>query len=681
MEKNKNAIRKNDVQVTPDPQEVTQAVPSDGQEGNGIEIKEEKKDGTFPITKNAASVLKQAKMLPYCQKANGVDETGVLLERNACLHGPVEMMASEYFKTSDMAAIDRAIEDSPFFRYSKVVVLTVPNDGQSHDRGRVLRAACYVARCWEDLHEPTLEDYFDMEMDEDIQDTDDDEYMDGQEPVAEDDEFTDGPESAEDETESDSLESGCAFMGLPSGFEIYDGNDTREYYRLVDLESSPETGGNPYVALISSEGPDRIQIMTGFSDGTDLALKIDAAKADHNKFKVVVLNEKLMSHPAVLDFLAGWRNVALHLEAEDGDDDLRMFRFLLSESDYCDTPDEVLKNALSRLKKAYGSRFDTEHIVRHCYEAVTKADREKAGVLTAEMFIKEREKHGVMVELNTMTGLQNVKRTVEDFAALVMEEKRNPKIHDTHRHMIFTGNPGSGKTTVARKLADLLAECGIGNGVFIEADRSSLIGKYVGHTAPLVKKCFDEARGGVLFVDEAGFFLDDNDQGFNGEAIKEFVRYMENYPDVTVIFAMYKKELEEFLKLDQGLSSRISRVIEFEDYTEVQLQEIVLKMLADKGYCITEADGADRILEYIKANRKDLDNGRGARQFTEAIIQEHSLDLFRNQDRVESHHLRISNEDISRAAVRMKERASAGRLGKRAAGFALSSCISERRAV
>ena len=70
-----------------------------------------------------------------------------------------------------------------------MVVLTVPNDGQSHDRGRVLRAACYVARCWEDLHEQTLEDYFDMEMDEDIQDTDDDEYMDGQEPVAEDDEY------------------------------------------------------------------------------------------------------------------------------------------------------------------------------------------------------------------------------------------------------------------------------------------------------------------------------------------------------------------------------------------------------------------------------------------------------------------------------------------------------------
>ncbi|MCR5011829.1 MAG: AAA family ATPase [Lachnospiraceae bacterium] len=664
METNTNAIRKTGVQGITDLQESTPVSPCDRPAG----METEKKDGVFQATKNAISVLEQAKKLPYCRKAIFVDESGMSLEKRVGLHGPEDMLASEYFKTKDMVDIDRAIERNPFFKFAQTMVLSVPDDCIPHDSGRVLRAACYAAKCWGELHVPTTEDYFDMEMDDEILDAEDDECLEEYEPCL-------------DEKGSGNQENGSLYLGAPSGFEMFGGNDNCDFYRVVNFESNPEAGGNPYEALISAEVPGRIQIMTGFADGTDLALKMEAVKADHNNFKVVIVSEKLMSHPAVLDFISGWRNVTVRLEKGNETEELSMLRFLLSATDYCDTSDEVLQAAVSGMKKTYGTCFDTEHLLRHCYEAVTMADSEKSAALTSEMFIKEKKKHDVLDELNSMTGLQNVKRTVEDFAALVMEEQRNPKIRDSHRHMIFTGNPGSGKTTVARKLAELIAECGIGNGVFVEAERSSLIGKYIGQTAPLVKKNFEAARGGVLFVDEAGFFTEDVRDGFMGEAIKEFVRYMENCPDVTVIFAMYKKELNEFLKLDPGLSSRISRVIEFEDYTEDQLKEIVLKMLEDKGYCLTDADGADRILEYIKANRKDLDNGRGARLFTEAILQEHSLDLYRNPERVKSRHLKISNDDISRAEIRMKERVSAERIGKRSAGFTLSPCISERRVV
>ena len=226
-------------------------------------------------------------------------------------------------------------------------------------------------------------------------------------------------------------------------------------------------------------------------------------------------------------------------------------------------------------------------------------------------------------KLNRMTGLANLKAAVREYIAIKKEAKNNPKAEPECRHKIFEGNPGGGKTMGAGLFSEIMAAEGISNGTFVVASRKDLVGEYVGHTAPKVEKIFREASGGVLFVDEAGFFLDDGNGGYTKEAIKEFVRYMELCRDVTVIFAMYPGEAKKFLGLDQGLSSRISSTVRFEDYSEKELAAIFKGMLEDKGYTVPGAvcKNAGRFLMKLKAEKSGrFGNAREARRLADAVI-------------------------------------------------------------
>ena len=126
-------------------------------------------------------------------------------------------------------------------------------------------------------------------------------------------------------------------------------------------------------------------------------------------------------------------------------------------------------------------------------------------------------------------------------------------------------------------------------------------------------------------MDEAGFFLKDSDRGFTGEALKEFVRYMENYPDVTVIFAMYEHEMQDFLALDEGLSSRIARKVQFADYSTEELMEICQSMLREKGYGIDEM-AREYVRGYLAGRDEDFGNARGVRKLVEGLVTAHSMD-------------------------------------------------------
>ena len=226
--------------------------------------------------------------------------------------------------------------------------------------------------------------------------------------------------------------------------------------------------------------------------------------------------------------------------------------------------------------------------------------------------------------LEKLTGLKNLKEAVREYIAVRNEMRRNPRAFIECRHLIFEGNPGGGKTMGAGLLSDILAAEGITNGTFIAACRKDIIGSYVGQTAPKVAKLFREAAGGVLFVDEAGFFLNSESGGYIDEAIKEFVRYMENCRDVTVIFAMYPGESERVLALDAGLPSRISATVRFEDYSESELADIFAGMLSDKGYRVARgvAAAAGKYLMEMKAKtRERFGNARDARRLTDAVIK------------------------------------------------------------
>ena len=187
-------------------------------------------------------------------------------------------------------------------------------------------------------------------------------------------------------------------------------------------------------------------------------------------------------------------------------------------------------------------------------------------------------------------------------------------------HMVFTGNPGTAKTTVARLFAEIMKDEKIlSTGVFVEAGRADLVGEHVGATAPLVKKKFKEAQGGVLFIDEAYSLCDSYENGFGDEAINTIVQEMENHrDDVIVIFAGYPEPMKAFLDRNPGMRSRIAFCVEFADYTTEELCEITELMLAKKQITITEL-GMKKLkknFESIKESR-DYGNGRFARKMLE----------------------------------------------------------------
>ena len=191
------------------------------------------------------------------------------------------------------------------------------------------------------------------------------------------------------------------------------------------------------------------------------------------------------------------------------------------------------------------------------------------------------------------------------------------------RHMIFTGNPGTAKTTVARLLAEILKENGIlKTGAFIECGRADLVGKYVGWTAQIVKEKFSQAQGGILFIDEAYSLVEDRGGLYGDEAINTIVQEMENKRgDVIVIFAGYPGKMKEFLAKNEGLRSRIAFHVDFPDYGSDELMGILEKMLLDKQYVMTSQAKAkaQQIFKQV-CTRNEFGNGRFVRNLFEQAV-------------------------------------------------------------
>lgn len=289
-------------------------------------------------------------------------------------------------------------------------------------------------------------------------------------------------------------------------------------------------------------------------------------------------------------------------------------------------PERLVRNIM----KKCADKFDEEDIAWSLDQAVKRARlRGEYHVLAAADFAFDFcDEISALENLEKMTGLENMKRLAFEYAALGREQMRNHKLSEVCKHVVFKGNPGTGKTMCGRILAQVMAEQGQSNGVFIQASRKDIIGEHVGETAPKVAGLFAQARNGVLFVDEAGFLLQGVRVSYNQEAIKEFVRYMELYQDVTVIFALYPNEAEEWLKLDAGLSSRISRVIDFEDYTERELLEIAECMCVSRGY-EPEENAKESIRTFIKRRHvfagEEFGNAREMRKLVESAIIARSI--------------------------------------------------------
>ena len=234
-------------------------------------------------------------------------------------------------------------------------------------------------------------------------------------------------------------------------------------------------------------------------------------------------------------------------------------------------------------------------------------------------------------KLQSMIGLTEIKSIIDQ---IISAQKINKLRRDmgldvagTAKHMIFTGNPGSAKTTVARLLASILYdEHVLESNKFIECGRQDLVGKYVGWTAKLVEEQFRRAKGGILFIDEA-YSLVEKGGYYGDEAINTIVQMMENYrDDVIVIFAGYPDKMKKFLEKNEGLRSRIAFHTDFPDYNGEELCDILRLMTEDRGYTLDdEAEEKCRTIFEIACKNAEFGNGRFVRNVLEqAIIKQSS---------------------------------------------------------
>ena len=235
----------------------------------------------------------------------------------------------------------------------------------------------------------------------------------------------------------------------------------------------------------------------------------------------------------------------------------------------------------------------------------------------------------IRAEINELVGLAPVKEYVFGLADNLQVQQRRAaaglKTASLSMHMIFTGNPGTGKTTIARLVARYLKAIGaLKGGQLVEVTRADLVGRYTGHTAPLTNSVIESALGGVLFIDEAYSLYRGEQDSFGLEAIDTLVKGMEDHRDeLVVILAGYTREMETFLTANSGLASRFPNRIEFPDYTAVELLQITRVLAKNKGYTLAEACTEPLLGYYARwqaVDARTAGNGRLARNTLEKAI-------------------------------------------------------------
>ncbi len=235
-----------------------------------------------------------------------------------------------------------------------------------------------------------------------------------------------------------------------------------------------------------------------------------------------------------------------------------------------------------------------------------------------------------------LVGLKPVKTRIREIAALLIIAKARASIglqaNAPSLHMSFTGNPGTGKTTVALRMAEILHRLGyVRKGHLIAVTRDDLVGQYIGHTAPKTKEILKKAMGGVLFIDEAYYlYRPENERDYGQEAIEILLQVMENQrDDLVVILAGYKDRMDTFFRSNPGMSSRIAHHIDFPDYVPNELMSITQLMLGENEYCFSEA-AKYAFIDYIEKRMAQpyFANGRSIRNALERIQLRQANRLF-----------------------------------------------------
>lgn len=332
----------------------------------------------------------------------------------------------------------------------------------------------------------------------------------------------------------------------------------------------------------------------------------------------------------------------IHLSEGTGDKEcaMRLFREMIVKSDYRDLQDETdvadfpeqMSYKLSDIYR-YFDMWENTTLQAKAYPVYL----EKKTVKMTEKTIV----NNAYQRLQEMVGLKEIKQVTDRIIFMQKVQKLRTGMGLPNQrnamHMIFTGNPGTAKTTVARLLAEILKTEGIlREGHIVECGRADLVGKYVGWTAKEVKKRFQEANGGILFIDEAYSLVDDANS-FGDEAINAIVQEMENRKnDVLVIFAGYPRKMRKLLDKNEGLRSRIAFYLDFPDYTVEELLAILKLMLKEKSYTYSAGCMKKCRTIFEKAiRREEFGNGRYVRNVLEQAIMKQSQRLIGNRKDLE----------------------------------------------
>lgn len=313
------------------------------------------------------------------------------------------------------------------------------------------------------------------------------------------------------------------------------------------------------------------------------------------------------------------------------------------------------------LEKVY-RKLELDFLTNEIYPAYKELD---------ETDLPEEIDHRSAYErLQHMIGLQGIKKVVEQIIATHKAQKMRMDVglkkQEMSLHMVFTGNPGTAKTTVARLLAEILKkEKLLTTGDFVECGRADLVGKYVGWTAKAVKEKFNAAQGGVLFIDEAYALVDDS-HSFGDEAINTIVQEMENRRNnVIVIFAGYPEKMERFLDKNEGLRSRVAFHLNFPDYSPEEIMDILEEMAKGRDVSITEdAKVICRNIMRTAHSQADFGNGRFVRNLLEQAMMNQALRIVNEQGNIsrdKMQELKTEDFDVNVAPLyRKKESRTVG---------------------
>ncbi|MCR4611131.1 MAG: AAA family ATPase, partial [Lachnospiraceae bacterium] len=296
--------------------------------------------------------------------------------------------------------------------------------------------------------------------------------------------------------------------------------------------------------------------------------------------------------------------------------------------------DDVIKKQSVRLaeQKDDSDDIDKTKLWTITVEDITTLDEYKA---------QKKSDKTAREQLEELIGQEKVKEVIYKAIANIKMKKekldRGIRVDNASYHMVFTGNPGVAKTTIARLLAEILKDENVlPTGNFVEAGRADLVAAVVGATAPKVKQRFKEARGGVLFIDEAYALCDSHNNSFGDEAIATIVQEMENHrEDTIVVFAGYTEQMKDFLDRNPGMASRIAFNIEFDDYTTDELCDITRIILSNRDMNITD-EAMDKLRDNYEVARKsnDYGNGRYVRKMLEEAEMNISSRLFKEPARI-----------------------------------------------